>query len=97
MTARCSVIRERCFQRIRPSMEGRSRDRPMRRQPRRSPRRHPPSMEGRSRDRPMDSVVDEDEHYFEPSMEGRSRDRPMSSPHSNMISPLDPFNGGAVT
>ena len=34
-------------------MEGRSRDRPMRRNTVRHPSGHNPSMEGRSRDRPM--------------------------------------------
>ena len=80
MTARCRFSRGETVDYWCPSMEGRSRDRPMVTITSPVEGRVTPSMEGRSRDRPMCPTIRLSGRCRDPSMEGRSRDRPMSRP-----------------
>ena len=97
MTARCCGSPRTPATRQPPSMEGRSRDRPMHMTAVWGDLAPVPSMEGRSRDRPMDVTHRCGRKRLRPSMEGRSRDRPMRYQLRHPAPTNIPFNGGAVT
>ena len=99
MTARCVAEVVASPDRVHPSMEGRSRDRPMDSLRIGRHRSFNPSMEGRSRDRPMKQRETMRPVDHRPSMEGRSRDRPMSHlrSHTALLPCFLQWRGGHVT